>query len=78
MNIYPSISSTLISTHQPLNSHYICWSQVVLARWTLIHDMEWLFILGPFAVIDVPYVTEPLYITIVHLVTACGVHACMQ
>ena len=51
IHVSSSISSTLISTHDnkpPLNSCYACWSLVVLARWTLTHDMEWNFILRAF------------------------------
>ena len=42
-----------------------------VTRWTLICDMEWLFILRVFCY-------DGWAITIVHLVTASGVNACMQ
>ena len=48
-HVSPSISSTLIKVHtnnkQPLNGSYTCWSPVVLARWTLIPDIECFFML---------------------------------
>ena len=49
----------------------------MLARWTLIRDIQWIFYTEGLYVIDVPYRGQTT-ITIVHLVTASGVRACMQ